>query len=128
MINNFRLSNFFKFKDGIHDSSRSSLVYKYVCDRCNSIYVGKTSRHLKSRISEHLGVSYRTGQKLTSPPFSAIRNHIDSSHHNYQITDKQFSILATATCDSDLFIKESIFIKQLKPNLNNTDSVQLRVL
>ena len=55
-----RISHFFGFKDTVADTLRSSLIYKFQCSRCNSTYVGKTTRHLGTRISEHLGVSYRT--------------------------------------------------------------------
>ena len=118
---------FFNFKDRVPDSLRSSLVYKFTCDRCQSVYVGKTSRHLAVRISEHLGESYRTGSLLSSPPFSATRNHSEL-HNNHKVTPDQFSIIATANLDSELIIKESILIKQLEPDLNNMESIQLNVL
>ena len=30
------------------------LVYKFVCARCNSCYIGETCRHFKNRIDEHM--------------------------------------------------------------------------
>ena len=50
-----KISYFFGFKDTVADTLRSSLIYKFQCRRCNSTYVGKTTRHLGTRISEHLG-------------------------------------------------------------------------
>ena len=44
----------------------TSMVYKYKCNRYNSVYVGKTSRHLPTRIAEHLGISFRTGKSLSN--------------------------------------------------------------
>ena len=123
----FRIGNLFKFKDTVPVPLRSSLVYKYVCNRCNSVYIGKTSRHLSTRISEHLGVSYRTSVPLTNPPFSAIRNHINTNHSNYSISPSEFTIIDNAPTDFQLLKKESILIKQLQPNLNNMESINLKI-
>ena len=91
--------------------------------------MGKTTPHLGTRISEHLGVSYRTLLPLTSPPFSAIREHtLDQYHQNYKITADQFKIMTSAQHESDLLIMESLIIKSSKPNLNNMDSLNLRIL
>ena len=51
----------------------SSLVYKYVCPRCE--LRGSTSRNLLTRVAEHAGVSYRTGVPLSNPPHSSTRDH-----------------------------------------------------
>ena len=123
----YRLKNMFKFKDTIPIPLRSSLVYKYNCNRCNSVYVGKTSRHLSTRVSEHLGVSYRTSVPLTNPPFSAIRNHTHNNHNNYTISPNEFTIIDSAQSDYQLLKRESILIKQLQPNLNNMDSLVLKI-
>ena len=123
-----KISYFFGFKDTVADTLRSSLIYKFQCSRCNSTYVGKTTRHLGTRISEHLGVSYRTLLPLTSPPFSAIREHTANPYHqNYKISAEQFKILASAQFELDLLIIESLIIKNTKPNLNNMDSLNLRI-
>ena len=104
----------------------SSLIYKFNYNICNSIYVDKTTRHLAVRISEHMGVLYRTLLPLSSPPFSAIREHLNiSDHENYSITPEQFKIIARGQNDLELLIKESLLIKHLKPNLNNVDSFSL---
>ena len=123
----FRIKNMFKFKDTVPLPLMSSLVYKYICNRCQSVYIGKTSRHLSTRISEHMGVSYRTAVPLTSPPFSAIRNHIDHNHTNYTISPDEFTIIDRAPTDFQLLKKESILIKQIQPNLNNMESLTLKI-
>ena len=57
---------------------KSSLVRKFSCAQCASEYVGMTARTLGTRVDEHVGVSYRTGVRLTQPPHSAIRDRRDS--------------------------------------------------
>ena len=126
----YRIKNMFKFKDTVPVPLMSSLIYKYNCSRCNSVYVGKTSRHLSTRVSEHIGVSYRTSVPLSSPPFSAIRNHTQVNqvnHNNYSISPDEFTIIDSAQTDFQLLKKESILIKQIQPNLNNMDSLVLKV-
>ena len=125
--NNFRIKSFFRFKDSVPDSLISSLVYKFQCDRCQSVYVGKTTRHLTVRISEHIGESYRTGSALASPPYSSIRDH-SQTHNNHRITRDQFSVIATANSDSELLIREAILIQQMQPILNNMEAINLNVL
>ena len=54
------------------------------------IYIGKTSHHLFNRVSKHKVISFRSGLQLTTPPFSAIREHIHNNlneHQNYNISD-----------------------------------------
>ena len=43
---------------------RSGIVYKFKCGGCNGTYYGKTKRHFKVRMCEHLGVSALTGKKV----------------------------------------------------------------
>ena len=41
-------------KDMIPKGLKSSVVYKYTCDACKASYIDETTRHISSRISEHL--------------------------------------------------------------------------
>ena len=63
-----RIASFFPFKDKVSKYLRSSVVYLFKCRCCSASYVGQTTRHLHTRISEHLGISPITG-KHTSNPF-----------------------------------------------------------
>lgn len=70
------IGNFFKFKDRIPTALCSSIVYKFSCDSCNAIYVGKTTRNFFMRMEDHTGFSYRNKNlKLSSPTKSSIRHH-----------------------------------------------------
>ena len=42
----------------------SKVAYKYKCDICNNVYIGKTKRHLIARQYEHLGKSIATDKPL----------------------------------------------------------------
>ena len=43
-------------KTRVENVITSNIVYKYSCSHCEEVsYVGLTSRHLKARVSEHLG-------------------------------------------------------------------------
>ena len=116
--NNFKISNFFSFKDKIPDKICSNICYKFTCPGCNTRYVGCSTRAFHIGIKEHTGVSYRTGQKLHSPPFSAIRDHARESDHQFSIDN--FEIIARLQSESDTFIAEKILINNIKPELNRT--------
>ena len=123
--NPYTIKSFFHFKDSVETPMRSSLIYKYRCD-CNVTYIGATNRHLKTRISEHLGVSSRTNLALSNPPFSSIRQHCEQNNHT--LKSENFQILTNCRNPLDRFILESILIKQYKPELNSGASVDLRTL
>ena len=50
----FKINNYFSTKDKTPYFLKSFLVYKFVCVRCNSCYIGETCRHFKTRIDEHV--------------------------------------------------------------------------
>ena len=103
---------------------RSCVVYEYTCSSCNVRYVGSTIRSLQHRVFEHQGRSYRGNHVfLSSPSYSAIREHCHSSDH--PLCAKDFSILASAPNRSDLLTLESLFIMTRQPQLNNCSAIQL---
>ena len=123
--NNFKIQNFFKFKDRVTDALRSNIVYKYTCVQCNSTYVGETSRHFHTRICEHMGISNRTGKQLQNSKSNIFKHQVESGH---QIVRDNFHIV-TNSHNQDLKIVESIIIHSEKPNLNkNLISHELFVL
>ena len=52
----------FSVKDPVPVELRSNVVYKFTGGSCTSCYVGETSRHLSTRICEHLNrdISFNT--------------------------------------------------------------------
>ena len=113
--NDFKIGNFFRIKDRIPDKVCSNICYMFSCPNCNVRYVGCSSRSFHIRIMEHTGKSHRTGQKLHSPPFSAIRDHARDQDHQFNY--ESFKIIARLKTGSDAFIAERILIKNLKPEL-----------
>ena len=118
--NKSTIGSFFKHKESTLSQLCSSVVYKFECERCNSSYVGSTVRHLKARVDEHRGVSSRTGQFLTKPSHSEIRNHCHTNNH--PLNSKHFSIIDRCNSPYDLRLLESIHIHKLRPSLNSYQS------
>ena len=125
MVNTNTISKIFQFKDCLPTLLCSGIVYKYSCGDCDATYVGKSQRHLKTRISEHKGVSVRTEQPLTKPAFSSIRDHAWKADH--KITEDNFKILTSSSYNSDLHILEALAIHVLRPSLNEYNSGPLSI-
>ena len=115
-VNKRTIGSLFKVKDSIPTSLCSNVVYCFKCPDCTARYIGSTSRNLKIRISEHIGVSYRTNTKITSPSFSRIREHALSCNHS--IDEQDFSIKYKANNFLDLRIAESLMIMKENPDIN----------
>ena len=80
---------------------KANVVYKFdcLCD-INISYIGKTKRHLATRIKEHRSEK------------SAIGQHLQTCHtcdHNFN--ENQFKILSTGNSDFDCKIREALLIK-----------------
>ena len=73
---NCRLRSFFSFKDKIPLLMRSGVVYRFTCASCNACYYGKTKRHFKVRIAEHIGISHLTGKPRKSRMSTAVSDHL----------------------------------------------------
>jgi len=120
---NNRLRNFFSFKDKIPLSVRSHVLYRYTCDGCKAIYIGKTRRHYGVRVFEHLGISLRTGATYTfnnnNGNNTAILNHINRTKCKGR--QENFRIIGSSNTDILLCIKETLLIHQSKPRLNTNE-------
>ena len=119
-----RLKNFLVFKDKVPLNVRSHLLYRYTCDGCNAIYIGKTRRHYLVRVFEHLGISMRTHKKFTFNPAcgnnSAILNHVNCNKCIGK--EENFKIIGSASNDYHLCLKESLLIQKHKPKINTNDN------
>ena len=105
----------------------ASAVYKWSCPNFRTHYIGSSSRNLYVRAAEHAGLSYRTGQPLSSPPQSSIRDHAVICSSIQYINSDNFQIIGTSKNTTELRILESIFIKrETPPPLSTTLSVPFR--
>ena len=109
-----------RFKDRIPDLLKSNVVYKYECAQCDASYVGETTRHLRTRVAEHKGVSARTGKPVNRSHSNILEHAMITGHI---ILDQNFKIITTTQSDV-LKISESIHIKEKVPSLNSQDSSQ----
>ena len=60
---------------------RSGIVYKFHCGGCSVTYYGKTKRHFKVRMCEHLGISGLNGKRVKGDDDSAIKEHFLFCNH-----------------------------------------------
>ena len=103
---------------------RSKILYRFTCNECNSIYLGKTKRHFLVRAYEHLGTSLLTGNQYTYNPNNNNNSGIlDHLHETYECngTLDNFEIIGKANNDFFLRIKESLLIKKDKPTINSKE-------
>ena len=96
-------------KDTVPRSLRSNVVYKFNCTECNSAYVGETSRHLSTRVREH----------LCTDKNSNIFKHLKSSNkYKKACNDSCFTILDSVSTYHQLKIMEALHILWERPVLN----------
>ena len=113
---NNRLRNHSRFKDSVHETVRSNLIYKLSCGSCTVSYIGKTYIHFKVKVSEHQGVSPRTGKPVKSTLPTSVRDHMLLCDHKVVHEDLKF--LGNKPNRYLLELKESLFIKRDTPPLN----------
>ena len=92
-----KISNFFTFKDKIPSFLRSGIVYKFQCGSCNATYYGKTKRHFKVRMCEHLGISALTGKRVKGDDNSVVKNIFYSAITHLILKISQFLQPTTTT-------------------------------
>ena len=96
----------------------SMLLYKFTCNTCNSVYIGKTKRHCLVRQFEHLGSSVFTNKawRYSDKDPTAIRKHCH--HQNHVNCIDNFKIMGNSVNNYFLQLKESLLILKLKSSLN----------
>ena len=106
VFTSFKVSRYFNLKDACCVALNANIIYKFTCSVNKGCYIGKTKRHLFTRISEH----------RNSP--SAILDHRLSCSCTCNIED--FSVIDRAKSPLELSIRETLHIKYRKPSINNT--------
>ena len=71
------------------------MLYTYLSvDAVRRSYVGQTTRHLHTRISEHLGITPITEKPSSSPVMSRIFSHLNTTGHSANFDTLKVSLLA----------------------------------
>ena len=95
--------------------NQQSVVYEFICDLCDTNYIGYTCRQLHQRVEEHkhsvIGKHFRDAHGLT--PTNLIKN---------------FNVLKKCRSKLDCLIYEMLWIKNKGPKLNTqTDSIRAKL-
>ena len=97
------------------------MLYKFTCNGCNAIYPGKTKRHYKVRLYEHLGISFKTEHplKYNAATATAVRQHWETCSHPNDETC--FKVIGGARNNFHLMIKESLILHRTRHCLNTAE-------
>ena len=121
-----KLINFFTVKDKIPIFLRFGIVYKFKCRGCNATYYGKTKRHFKVIMCEHLGLSALSGKRMRGNNDSAVKEHHLFCNHSSGFDD--FSILASNNNDIKVTLMKGLLINRDHPPLDkNRHSLPLEL-
>ena len=83
-----------------------------MCGSCSASYTGKSFWHSKVRVSDHQGVSPRTGKIVKGTLSTSVCDDMLEFGH---VTWDDIKVLGTESNHWLLEIKESLFIKRDKP-------------
>ena len=98
----------------------SPVVCKYTGGYCQQFYIGSTALQLFRRCAQHRGNSFRTGDSLTRPDNSAIRDHSFDNDHPFKIL--YFNVINGTSQLLDLRILESIYINTNSSEINHNQT------
>jgi len=108
-FSSFKVGSIFSVKDPVPLDLSSRVVYKFSCAGCNACYIGETSRHLSTRIREHLSRDRN----------SLVYQHLEQSKACRCLANENcFSIVDCAPNKLQLMLKEAMHIKWENPTLN----------
>ena len=102
-------------KPPVEKMLKSHVVYQIKCSSCDACYVGQTTRHLTTRLSEH-----KSRKGPVKEHFLQCKNKIDNDC--ISVLDK------TTNSDSFLLTLEAIWIRDIKPKINTKDEFRSREL
>ena len=109
IFKSFKLKDNFSAKDPLPFHLKSRVVYKFQCAGCNACYIGETTRHIITRIEEHLKKDKK----------SHIYKHVHNNASCLSKCDKDcFKILDHASTNWQLKVKEGLHIEWENPEIN----------
>ena len=94
---------------------KSGVVYNLTCPRCSACYVGQTSRHMQTRLKEHI---------LREGPMKSHLSKCDTT-----LAEANVEILqSTSRGEGFLLTLEALHIRERKPSINTKDEYRSREL
>ena len=104
----FKTGTYFQLKSRTPLLLCSNVVYKFICS-CDSnlTYIGKSTRHLSTRVGEHLNLSSQRENIFSYTVCSNVRHDVNS-----------FEVLKQCKSDFQAKIHEALLIKKHRPSLN----------
>ena len=97
----------------VPDMLQSNVVYQITCSRCQSSYVGQTSRHLQQRFREHIGSK------------GLLKKHFEEC--DIFSSEDMVKILGKSSGEK-LMTLEALYIAEINPVLNTKDEYRSRTL
>ena len=107
-LSSYKIKNLFSFMHPVPNELKSFVVYQLTWAGCNSRYTGKTSRHLFTRIKEHIS---------TDKNSHIYKHFLKSLSCKNQHSQSCFKILDSANSTSSLKIKKFYTSTRLILNL-----------
>jgi hypothetical protein len=105
-----KIGSYFSPKDRVPQHLRSHVIYEFICLGCNAKYIGLTTRHLETRVREHLS---------DDRGVTAIAQHLRQSEKCKKLcTPTCFKVIDYSPTTAKLKIKEALHIVAEKPELN----------
>ena len=99
VFNTFKVGQCFSLKSKTPKYLESNVIYKFTCRHDADIsYVGKTKRHLVTRVAEH------TSSGLKDEGDSAVKKHIVECQHCSQTNLESFEIIKKTHSSFDVLI------------------------
>ena len=109
VFRSLKVSNILNVKDRIPLSLRSHVVYEFKCSHCGVTYLGETTRHLTTRVNEH----------LVSAKNSNVNRHVNSNTDcKIACGNHCFNIIDSDNNEFRLKLRESFHILRRSPLLN----------
>ena len=109
----FKVLHYFQWKTRVPPALCSNIVYQFSCS-CDSYltYIGMSTRHLSTRVGEHLGFQLKTE--------SSVKEHIMSCAicSNTKFNVNSFKIIKKYNSNFETKIYETLLIKKHNPKLN----------
>ncbi|XP_046748860.1 uncharacterized protein LOC124412787 [Diprion similis] len=100
-------------KDVLPSDKRSCVVYKIPCKQCNKVYIGETSRHLHTRVSEH-----KRNIHDSEDNYTALTKHMVDFDHAFDYDH-------TSVLDNEPVYYKRLLIEMCNI-VSHTNSVNLR--